>query len=133
MTCTEKDNKKKSLISDQDNTSLIVAIAVPLALICILFVTIIFLRRRRNGGRKATKESRANDNMSLPDSVVETSRPILIKNFADHYRLMSADSDFRYETNNFYFLFFVAFDFLLYMNKTFFILFPIDSAKNLKN
>lgn len=81
--------------SDQDNTSLIVAIAVPLALICILFVAIIFLRRRRNGGRKATKESRVNDNMSLPDSVVETSRPILIKNFAEHYRLMSADSDFR--------------------------------------
>lgn len=80
---------------DQDNTSLIVAIAVPLALICILFVAIIFLRRRRNGGRKATKESRVNDNMSLPDSVVETSRPILIKNFAEHYRLMSADSDFR--------------------------------------
>lgn len=54
------------------------------------------MRRRRNSGRKTTKESRANDNMSLPDSVVETSRPILIKNFAEHYRLMSADSDFRY-------------------------------------
>lgn len=81
--------------ADQDNTSLIVAITVPLALICILFVAIIFLRRRRSGGRKATKESRVNDNMSLPDSVVETSRPILIKNFAEHYRLMSADSDFR--------------------------------------
>lgn len=54
------------------------------------------MRRRRNTGRKTTKESRANDNMSLPDSVVETSRPILIKNFADHYRLMSADSDFRH-------------------------------------
>lgn len=54
-----------------------------------------FLRRRRSQGRKTTKESRANDNMSLPDSVVETSRPILIKKFAEHYRLMSADSDFR--------------------------------------
>lgn len=54
------------------------------------------MRRRRSTGRKTTKESRANDNMSLPDSVVETSRPILVKNFADHYRLMSADSDFRY-------------------------------------
>lgn len=68
---------------------------MPLALILILLMTIIFIRRRRNGGRKTTKDTRANDNMSLPDSVVETSRPILIKNFAEHYRLMSADSDFR--------------------------------------
>ncbi|KAG4079096.1 hypothetical protein HA402_001067 [Bradysia odoriphaga] len=82
--------------TDQDNTSIIVAITVPLALILLLLVTIIFVRRRRNGGRKATKEARANDNMSLADSVVETNRPILIKNFADHYRKMSADSDFRF-------------------------------------
>ncbi|KAI8034677.1 hypothetical protein M5D96_012500 [Drosophila gunungcola] len=34
--------------------------------------------------------------MSLPDSVIEQNRPILIKNFAEHYRLMSADSDFRF-------------------------------------
>lgn len=34
--------------------------------------------------------------MSLPDSVIETSRPILVKNFAEHYRMMSADSDFRF-------------------------------------
>lgn len=54
------------------------------------------LRRRQSYNRKTTKEARANDNMSLPDSVIETSRPILIKNFAEHYRLMSADSDFRF-------------------------------------
>lgn len=84
------------LFSDQDNTFLI-SIGVPLALVCMLIVivTILYLRRHRSSGHKTTKESRVNDNMSLPDSVVETSRPILIKNFADHYRLMSADSDFR--------------------------------------
>lgn len=83
--------------SDQDNTSLIESIAVPFALFlafCIV-VSILYMRRKRFSGRRTTKESRANDNMSLPDSEVETSRPILIKNFADHYRLMSADSDFR--------------------------------------
>lgn len=68
---------------------------VPVALILVLCMTIVFLRRRRNGSRKATKDTRANDNMSLPDSVVETNRPIPVKNFAEHYRLMSADSDFR--------------------------------------
>lgn len=68
---------------------------MPLALILVLLMTIILLRRRRNGSRKTTKDTRANDNMSLPDSVVETNRPISVQNFAEHYRLMSADSDFR--------------------------------------
>lgn len=54
------------------------------------------LRRRQNYNRKTTKDVRVNDSMSLPDSVIETTRPILVKNFAEHYRLMSADSDFRF-------------------------------------
>lgn len=45
--------------------------------------------------RKAT-ETRPNDSMSLPDSIIETSRPIRRENFANHYRIMSADSDFRF-------------------------------------
>lgn len=68
---------------------------MPLILICILFVTLLFLRRRRFLCKRAT-DARANDNMSLPDSTMETSRPVLIKNFAEHYRIMSADSDFRF-------------------------------------
>ncbi|XP_055843971.1 tyrosine-protein phosphatase 10D-like isoform X3 [Episyrphus balteatus] len=84
------------LTSDQDNTSLIVAITVPMTIILILLVTLVFFKKRRSSGRKTTKESRAHDNMSLQDSVIETNRPILIKNFAEHYRLMSADSDFRF-------------------------------------
>lgn len=80
--------------SDQDNTSLFVAIAVPLLLILIVFMTLLFIKRRRYGCKRAT-DARANDNMSLPDSTMETSRPVLINNFPEHYRLMSADSDFR--------------------------------------
>lgn len=72
------------------------AITVPLTIILVLLVTLLFYKRRRNNCRKTTKDSRANDNMSLPDSVIEQNRPILIKNFAEHYRLMSADSDFRF-------------------------------------
>lgn len=68
---------------------------MPLLLILILFMTLLFLRRRRYGCKRTT-DARANDNMSLPDSTMETSRPVLIKNFAEHYRLMSADSDFRW-------------------------------------
>lgn len=87
-------NNFSRLVPDQDNTSLFVAIAVPLLLILILFMAMMVLRRRRFGCKRAL-DARANDNMSLPDSTMETSRPVLIKNFAEHYRLMSADSDFR--------------------------------------
>lgn len=69
---------------------------MPLTIIFVLLITLFVFKRRRNSCRKATKDSRANDNMSLPDSVIEQNRPILIKNFAEHYRLMSADSDFRF-------------------------------------
>ena len=34
--------------------------------------------------------------VSLPDSVIETSRPVKLKDFGEHYRIMSADSDFRF-------------------------------------
>lgn len=84
----------KQIFPDQDNTPIILGIIIPIILIIMLFVIIIVIRRRRSAGRKAT-ETRTNDNMSLPDSVIETSRPIRIENFANHYRLMSADSDFR--------------------------------------
>ncbi|XP_049533500.1 tyrosine-protein phosphatase 10D isoform X1 [Anopheles darlingi] len=82
-------------VDAQDNTSLIVSITVPLLLILMLVGLVLFIRRRRHSGRK-TAEQRTNDNMSLPDSTIETSRPVLVKNFAEHYRMMSADSDFRF-------------------------------------
>lgn len=67
-----------------------------LSLLILILAAVMYLRKRRTIIRKTTKESRSSDNMSLPDSVIETNRPILIKNFAEHYRLMSADSDFRF-------------------------------------
>ncbi|KAH1027883.1 hypothetical protein HUJ05_001314 [Dendroctonus ponderosae] len=81
--------------TDQDNTPIILGVVIPIVLICLLFVMIIFIRRRRSAGRKGMVESRNNDSTSLPDSVIETSRPVRIENFANHYRIMSADSDFR--------------------------------------
>ncbi|XP_066154391.1 tyrosine-protein phosphatase 10D isoform X4 [Euwallacea fornicatus] len=83
--------------TDQDNTPIILGVVIPIILICLLFVMIIFIRRRRSAGRKGMVEARNNDNTSLNDSVVETSRPVRIDNFANHYRIMSADSDFRKE------------------------------------
>lgn len=75
---------------------MIVGIIVTLSILILILVGVMYMRKRRTIIRKTTKESRSSDNMSLPDSVIETSRPILIKNFAEHYRLMSADSDFRF-------------------------------------
>ncbi|KAH1020912.1 hypothetical protein HUJ04_010501 [Dendroctonus ponderosae] len=83
--------------TDQDNTPIILGVVIPIVLICLLFVMIIFIRRRRSAGRKGMVESRNNDSTSLPDSVIETSRPVRIENFANHYRIMSADSDFSEE------------------------------------
>ncbi|KAL1506354.1 hypothetical protein ABEB36_005735 [Hypothenemus hampei] len=81
--------------TDQDNTPIILGVVIPIVLISLLFLTIIFIRRRRSAGRKGMVESRNNDSTSLPDSVIETSRPVRIDSFANHYRIMSADSDFR--------------------------------------
>ncbi|CAG0922856.1 unnamed protein product [Notodromas monacha] len=36
------------------------------------------------------------DAVSLPDSVIVTTRPVPLKDFAEHYRIMAADSDFRF-------------------------------------
>lgn len=57
--------------TDQDNTPIFIGVGVPAALLVLLLITILLLRRRRSAHRKAT-DSRNNDNMSLPDSVIVT-------------------------------------------------------------
>ncbi|XP_015595077.1 tyrosine-protein phosphatase 10D isoform X2 [Cephus cinctus] len=81
--------------TDKDNTAIIVGVTVPIVLLLSLLGIGLIVRRRRSQGRKTT-ETRTSDNLSLPDSVIETSRPIRVENFAEHYRIMSADSDFRF-------------------------------------
>ncbi|XP_044018714.1 tyrosine-protein phosphatase 10D isoform X2 [Aphidius gifuensis] len=81
--------------TDKDNTVIIVGITVPILVLLTLLGIGLLVRRHKNQLRKIT-EPRAADNLSLPDSVIETSRPIRVENFAEHYRIMSADSDFRF-------------------------------------
>ncbi|XP_076754004.1 protein tyrosine phosphatase 10D isoform X5 [Xylocopa sonorina] len=83
------------LLADKDNTAIIVGVTVPIVLLLTLLGIGLLVRRRRSQGRK-TSETRPTDSLSLPDSVIETSRPIKIEDFAEHYRTMSADSDFRF-------------------------------------
>lgn len=80
------------LQTDQDNTSIVVASLALLFLTFVLLLALWLIKRQRYG---IAVDARNNDNLSLPDSAMDTSRPVLIKNFAEHYRLMSADSDFR--------------------------------------
>lgn len=42
--------------------------------------------------RRSSADMRHGDNISLPDSVMEISRPVNLSDFAEHYRIMSADS-----------------------------------------
>ncbi|RZF35702.1 hypothetical protein LSTR_LSTR009570 [Laodelphax striatellus] len=82
--------------TDQDNTTFMIGMTVPIALLLLSLVIFLAVCRRRHAANKNTTENRASDTLSLPDSVIETSRPILLDKFADHYRIMSADSDFRF-------------------------------------
>ncbi|XP_043525700.1 tyrosine-protein phosphatase 10D isoform X5 [Frieseomelitta varia] len=81
--------------TDKDNTAIMVGVIVPIVFLLTLLGIGLLVRRRRSQGRKTT-ETRTTDNLSLPDSVIDTSRPIKIEDFSEHYRTMSADSDFRF-------------------------------------
>lgn len=87
--------------TEKDNTSvIIVAVLVPLIVLLSAIVALVLLRRRR-GGAFAKKASKRNvqgkeDSLSIPESIIETSRPVKLKDFPEHFRLMSADSDFRF-------------------------------------
>lgn len=80
--------------TDRDNTPLLVGVSVPLVLIGVVCAVCFVLKKKRALIKKAT-ESR-NDSMSLPESIIEISRPVRLENFAEHYRIMAADSDFRF-------------------------------------
>lgn len=59
------------IFPDQDNTPIVVGVTVPLVLLIVLAILVVVIRKRRFASRKAT-ETRGNDNLSLPDSIIET-------------------------------------------------------------
>lgn len=60
-----------TMFSDQDNTALVVAGTIAFSLLMVVVFTLVLLRRKRAAARRTT-DNRANDNMSLPDSIIET-------------------------------------------------------------
>ncbi len=95
-------NWSQPIQTDPDNTPFLFGIIIPI-LILLIGVALVVLYKKRNstgGGtcfkRRLPGDMRHGDNISLPDSVIETSKPVKLKDFAEHYRIMSADSDFRF-------------------------------------
>lgn len=85
--------------TDPDNTPLIAGILVPLSLLLVLALLLLILRRRRVGpfDKHSRGDSHSKDDaVSIPESEMVTSRPVKLKDFMEHYRIMSADSDFRF-------------------------------------
>lgn len=100
----------QAITTDADNTAIFVGIFLPLTLLTLLAVTMIFMKQRQLGPftkahksnmRKALPSGNLNngykdDTISINIRELHTSRPVELKNFSNHFREMSADSDFRF-------------------------------------
>lgn len=109
------------ITTDADNTAIFVGIFLPLILLTLLAITMIAMKQRQlgpftkggAGGGGGGVAHKGNVRKMLPggslnigykddtNSMVNirelhTSRPVELKNFANHFREMSADSDFRF-------------------------------------
>ncbi|XP_034139015.1 tyrosine-protein phosphatase 10D isoform X2 [Drosophila guanche] len=82
-------------ITTERNHTLIVVISISLLFVAILLVA--YCQRRFHQICRASKLSRMQDELAaLPEGYVTPNRPIHVKDFGEHFRLMSADSDFRF-------------------------------------
>ncbi|XP_054160491.1 tyrosine-protein phosphatase 10D-like isoform X2 [Oppia nitens] len=91
-----------TISTDPNNTALYLGICLPLLLLLLLIAIVIYLKQRRLGPFSATKKMNnihnngKEDSLSITESELITSRPIKLKDFGEHFRIMSADSDFRF-------------------------------------
>ncbi|XP_032594468.1 tyrosine-protein phosphatase 10D [Drosophila grimshawi] len=73
------------------------ALAIAVFVICIIAIVGYYRYRCQSIRRSANKVARMQDELTaLPDGYIVPNRPIHVKDFAEHYRLMAADSDFRF-------------------------------------
>jgi ABC-type transport system involved in cytochrome bd biosynthesis fused ATPase/permease subunit len=73
------------LLLEKDNTALIVGLTVPLIILFAMVLVVLAVRRKRAGAcNRKDMETRGNDSLSLPDSVIETRLVIsLLFSFSD--------------------------------------------------
>ncbi|KAG0729552.1 Tyrosine-protein phosphatase 10D [Chionoecetes opilio] len=86
------------ITTDFEGSNVGLAVAIPVLLLALVVVVVLVMRQRRVClFPKKTVESRKDSDMhSLPDSLIETSRPVKLKDFAAHYRFMAADSEYHF-------------------------------------
>lgn len=98
-----------AMTTDPDHTAIYLSIFAPFSFIVLILVIFIYLRHNRLGpfgklGKLSSSTKSPHpassihdgDTLSIMAADLITNRPIGLKNFADHFRLMSADSDFRF-------------------------------------
>ncbi|GAU97982.1 hypothetical protein RvY_09192 [Ramazzottius varieornatus] len=80
--------------------SIALGICIPIILIILLVIFIAMMRKRNWGpfvkrARKAPHKT-VEDKISIAESITDKSRPVRLRDFAEHVRAMSADSDFKF-------------------------------------
>ncbi|XP_034475504.1 tyrosine-protein phosphatase 10D isoform X1 [Drosophila innubila] len=74
-----------------------ILLASGLFVVCVGLVLGYYRYRCNSMNRPSNKLTRMQDELTaLPEGYIEPNRPVHVKDFAEHYRLMSADSDFRF-------------------------------------
>uniref|UniRef100_A0A6A7G6Z0 protein-tyrosine-phosphatase n=2 Tax=Hirondellea gigas TaxID=1518452 RepID=A0A6A7G6Z0_9CRUS len=81
---------------ESSNTAL--AVAIPVLLLVVFAVGVVAVVKWRKTGPfvKRASETNPRDDVSISDSIIETSRPVELCKFVEHYRHMSRDSDYRF-------------------------------------
>ncbi|KAI2798555.1 hypothetical protein BLOT_010530 [Blomia tropicalis] len=102
-----------AMSTDPDHTAIYLSIFAPFTFIILILVIFFYLRHNRlgpfgkigklngiangKGSHSTNVHGHDGDTLSIMGAAeLITSRPIKLSNFADHFRLMSADSDFRF-------------------------------------
>ncbi|XP_047492144.1 tyrosine-protein phosphatase 10D-like isoform X1 [Penaeus chinensis] len=85
-----------SITTDSESGNVGLAVAIPVLLLVLIVVIVMIIRRRRSCGFTKRAPDPGSDMHSLPDSIIETSRPVKLQDFVAHYRFMSADSEYHF-------------------------------------
>ncbi|EDV44425.2 uncharacterized protein Dana_GF20352, isoform B [Drosophila ananassae] len=84
-------------IATERSDTLIVALTTVAVLLVAAVLVAVYCQHRCQLIRRASKLARMQDELAaLPEGYVTPNRPVHVKDFSEHYRIMSADSDFRF-------------------------------------
>ncbi|KAH8315066.1 hypothetical protein KR059_006004, partial [Drosophila kikkawai] len=91
------DTAYSAPITTERSDTMIVALTMSAVLLVAVVLLVVYCQHRCQLIRRASKLARMQDELAaLPEGYVIPNRPVHVKDFAEHYRLMSADSDFRF-------------------------------------